>query len=73
MERCLWILYLNSKKMKHIGSLQQDLSEFDLKLSKIDLNEAQAINHFFGGLRKEIEMSIQLFNPYNIAIDLCTG
>lgn len=51
------------KKLRQVGTLQQYLEEFDVLFSKSGLNEAQAVSHFLGGLREEIELSVRLFNP----------
>ena len=45
-----------------MASLQSYLEEFDLKLSKTNLSEAQVISHFLDGLEEEIELSVKLFN-----------
>ena len=37
-----------------------------MKLSKTNLNEAQVISCFLGGLKEEIEMSVRLFNPITV-------
>lgn len=45
-----------------MSSLQIYLKEFALRLTRTNLNEAQAISQFLGGLREEVEMFVRLFN-----------
>lgn len=49
------------KKLTQVGSLQSYLDEFDALLSKVDLTESQAVSHFLGGLKHEVELSVRLF------------
>lgn len=51
------------KKIRQTCSLQTYLDEFDALLSKADLTESQAVSHFMGGLKHEVELSVRLFKP----------
>lgn len=57
----------NIKRLKQTGSLPEYLEQFDALLrSKVDLNEAQAVSHFLGGLKHEVELSVRLFRPSSL-------
>lgn len=48
--------------------LQTYLEEFDVRLSKTNLSEAQAMSHFLGGLREKVEISVRSFNPTTLEV-----
>lgn len=60
------------KKLKYVGSLQSYEEQFDLRLSTTNLNEAEAISHFLGGLQEEIEISVRVLDDRVMGcVNLC--
>ena len=54
-EQDLLELIFEIKKLRQVSTLQHCLEEFDIKLSKTNMNESQAIGHFLGGLKRKLK------------------
>ena len=51
------------KKIEADRKLQEYFRDFDLLLDKAQLKEDQALSCFFAGLKYDLEIEVQMFNP----------
>ncbi|PKI41783.1 hypothetical protein CRG98_037818 [Punica granatum] len=55
------------KNFKQGGSVQDYMTEFDALLNKVSVTETDALSHFLGGLRTEIQLPIRMFHPTSLS------
>ncbi|PKI34771.1 hypothetical protein CRG98_044838, partial [Punica granatum] len=55
------------KNLKQLGAVQDYMDEFDALLNKVSITESDALSHFLGGLRTEIQLPIRMFHPTTLA------
>ena len=52
--------------LKHTGTLQSYMEDFDVVLSKVSLPEEYAISCFISGLKMELQGLVRIFNPKSL-------